>query len=74
MSCRNGSTWRWTYGASTITPQKPTITLGIAASISTIGPTITDTARGAIMASHSAIAIPSGTASTSAIAEVTNVP
>ena len=45
-----GSMWRWTNGASTITPQNPSTTLGIAASISTSGPTIARTALGASIA------------------------
>ena len=51
-------------GASTITPQNPKITLGIAASISTIGPTTARTRGGAIMLRYRPIAIPSGVAST----------
>ena len=50
------------------------ITLGIAASISTSGPTTARTFGDAIMLRYSAIAMPSGPASASAIAELTAVP
>ena len=61
-------------GASTMIPQKPRITLGIAASISTSGPTTARTPGRAITAKYSPIAIPSGVASASATSEVTSVP
>ena len=47
--CRNGSRCFRANGPSTTTPQSPTITLGIAASISTSGPTTARTGGGAIM-------------------------
>ena len=46
VSCRNGSSVPWTKGASTNTPQKPRMTLGIAASISTSGAMIPAHPRG----------------------------
>ena len=48
-SCSAGSMCACMKGASTMIPQKPRITLGIAASISTSGPTIVRTERGASM-------------------------
>ncbi len=47
LSCRNGSSVPWTKGARTSTPQKPRMTLGIAASISTSGATTPRTPGGA---------------------------
>ena len=55
-------------------PQKPRITLGIAASISTSGPMTPRTRRGASRLRYRPMAIPIGVAITSAIAELTAVP
>ena len=55
-------------------PQRPSTTLGIAASISTSDPTMPRTPRGASSLSQRAIAIASGVAMRSAISEVIAVP
>ena len=55
-------------------PQRPSTTLGIAASSSTIVAIGEAMRRGAISVRNSAIAIESGVASSSAITDVTTVP
>ena len=55
-------------------PQRPSTTLGIAASVSTSEPTIPRTPRGASSLRYSAIAIASGVAITSAINDEIAVP
>ena len=72
--CRNGSTCACTKGARTSRPQKPRMTLGIAASSSTSGPTTPRTPLGASRVRKSPIAIAIGAPSSSAKAEVTAVP
>ena len=74
VSWRNGSMVVCTKGARKMRPKNPRITLGIAASISTSGPTTVRTERGASIARYSAMAIDSGTAMIIAIADVTAVP
>ena len=73
-SCSHGSRWSRTHGPSTRMPHSPRTTLGIAASSSTIVAIGAAIRRGAISVRKSAIAIDSGTASVSAISDVTTVP
>ena len=63
-----------THGPKTRMPQRPSTTLGIAASSSTIVAIGAARRRGAISVRNSAIAIESGVASSSAMADVTTVP
>ena len=58
--CRNGSRWFSMKGLSTMIPQRPRITLGIAASISTSAPIESRSTRGASSVRKSAIPIASG--------------
>ncbi len=72
--CSHGSTWFARKGPSTRIPQRPSTTLGMAASVSTSDPTTSRTLRGASSLRKSAIPSASGVAMISAIAEVTAVP
>ena len=74
VSWIQGSRWSRTHGPKTRIPQRPSTTLGIAASSSTIVAIGAATRRGAISVRNSAIAIESGVAITSAITDVTTVP
>jgi hypothetical protein len=69
-----GSTCRATHGAITRIPQRPTTTLGTAASISISVPTGPRIARGASSERKSPIAIESGVARITAANEVISVP
>ena len=74
MSFSQGSRWSRTHGPKTRMPHRPSTTLGIAASSSTIVAIGAATFFGAISVRKSAIAIEIGVASASAISEVTTVP
>ncbi len=71
---RNGSTCSFRNGPSTRIPQRPSTTLGMAASSSTIVPTGVRSTRGASSLRKSPIAIARGTAISSATSAVTSVP
>ena len=64
----------WTKGARIRSPQKPRMTLGIAASISTSGEMIPRTPAGASRLRKSPIAIAIGAPSSRAMKELTAVP
>src|ERR671925_1347196 len=70
----HGSRWFATNGPMTRIPQRPTTTLGTAASISTSAPIGPRSQRGASSVRKSAIAIESGPAIRSAPSELTAVP
>ena len=72
--CRNGSTWACTNGARTSRPQKPRMTLGIAASNSTSGPTTPRTPWGPAGSGRARSRSRSGAPRMRAKAEVTAVP
>jgi hypothetical protein len=74
VSARNGSRWSRTHGPNTRMPHSPSTTLGIAASSSTTVAIGAATRLGAISVRKRAIAIDSGVASRSAMADVTTVP
>ncbi len=74
VPCSQGSMSEWTNGARTISPQKPRMTLGIAASISTRGAITRLTPVGASRLRKSPIEMPIGVAKSSAVKEVTAVP